>query len=145
MPSLMTLSSFLAQALGEDPVDDDVHETPVHMVQIPALGKELPDWRNPLDETDLRGSAAAELKPGHANAQGCQPCADVRKPCMVRILVSDHAAREELAKRRLQESQHQGHTGQDDEGTTHGPVESAHSLRPMRTRALLHPLPAGRE
>ena len=49
---------------GEDPVDDDVHNPPIQVVQIPALGKELPEWLNSLHETDLRGSAAAELEPG---------------------------------------------------------------------------------
>ena len=119
---------------GENRVDDYVDETPVHMVQIPALGKELLERRDALDETDLRGGAAAELKPGHANAQDRQPCADVRKPGMVPILQGDRAPREKLAKRRLQESQHQGYAGQDDEGTTHGPIESARCFFPVMGR-----------
>ena len=134
----------LGAGLGEDPVDDDVHKPPVHMVQIPALGKELPEGRDPLDETDLRGSAAAELKPGHANAQGCQSCAEIGKPCMVPILVGGRAPREELAKRRLQESQHQGHAGQDDEAVSPWPSRGAHP-RLHDGSALPEPLPAGRE
>src|SRR4030043_2091824 len=111
------------------------------MVQIPTLGKEIPEGRDSPHEADLSGSATAELKPGHANSQSCQSDAEVGKPYKVPIRVSSRAPQEELAKRRLKESQHEGYAGQDDERQAHGPIESAHPPSFMTARLFPDLLP----
>jgi len=48
---------ILSTGHGEDPIDHDVNKLPVHMVQIPTLGKEFSDDRVSLHKNQFWAAA----------------------------------------------------------------------------------------